>query len=131
MGIPCGNGIRQQKGAGLTAILLMISVGIFIGIFAFKVAPHYMENWTVSAIAEELAGNPEMLKQPRSKVYNHINQAYRTNNLWDLKAEETIKLKKEGSKGFVVTVQYEKRTNLFHNIDVVTSFDKVATQKLP
>jgi hypothetical protein len=115
--------LQPQRGMGLTSVLVIISAVIFIGLFAFKVAPHYMENWTVSKIAEDVATNPDLLKKPRSKVYAYIGQAYRTNNLWDLDPEETIKLKKDGKRGYIVTVKYERRDKLFHNIDLVTSFD--------
>ena len=108
---------------GFTSVLVIISVVIFIGLFAFKLAPHYMENWTVTKIADDVAANPDLLKKPRSKVYAYINQAYRTNNLWDLEPKDTIKLKKDGNKGYIVSVQYEKRAKLFHNIDLVTTFD--------
>ncbi|ASJ74455.1 DUF4845 domain-containing protein [Granulosicoccus antarcticus] len=115
--------MQRQRGMGMMSIFAIMAVAVFIGMFAFKVGPHYMENWTVSKIATDVASNPELLKQPRSKVYSYINQAYRTNNLWDLSPEETIKLKKDGNLGYVVTVQYEKRDTLFRNVDVVTSFD--------
>lgn len=115
----------RQRGMGLTTLLVVMGVCIFLGLFGFKVAPHFMENWTVSKIATDLAADSELLKQPRSKVYQHIAQAYRTNNLWDLDPKETIKLKKDGKRGYIVTVQYEKRAKLFHNIDLVTSFDEV------
>lgn len=119
--------LRNQRGMGLLSVFVIISVCIFVGLFVIKVGPNYMENWTVSKIAKDVASNPDLLKQPRSKVYSYINQAYRTNSLWDLKPEETIKLKKDGKRGYIVTVQYEKRDNLFSNIDLVTSFDKEAT----
>lgn len=115
--------IRRQSGLGYTGYLVVMSVGIFIGLFAFKVGPHYFENWTVTAVAEELAAKPDILKQPRSKVYNYINNAYRNNNLWDLKAEDTITLTRDAKLGYAVTVKYERRAKLFHNIDLVTSFD--------
>jgi hypothetical protein len=110
--------------------MLILSVTIFLGLFAIKVGPHYLENWTVTKIASDLAADPQMLKQPRSKVYKHLSQAYRTNNLWDLEAEDTIKLKKDAKKGYIVSVQYEKRANLFHNIDLVTSFNKTTNAPL-
>ena len=118
-----GQSLKHQRGMGMLSIFCIIAVALFIGMFAFKVAPHYMENWTVSKIASDVASNPELLQQPRSKVYSYIQQAYGMNNLWELKPEETIKLKKNGNKGYVVTVQYEKRDTLISNIDVVTSFD--------
>lgn len=119
--------IGRQRGIGLLSLFVIISVCIFLGLFAFKVGPNYLENWTVSKIAKDVASDPVLLKQPRSKVYNYISQAYRTNNLWDLNPEETIKLKKDGKRGYIVTVQYEKRDRFFSNIDIVTSFDKEAT----
>ncbi len=115
--------MKHQRGMGMLSIFAIIAVAVFLGMFAFKVGPHYMENWTVSKIASDVASNPDLLKQPRSKVYSYINQAYRTNNLWDLSPEDTIKLKKDGNRGYLVRVQYEKRDTLIRNIDVVTSFD--------
>lgn len=114
---------KRQQGMSYTGALVILSVSIFIGMFAIKVGPHYFENWTVTKVADDLASKPEILKQSRSKVYQHINQAYRTNSLYDLQAEDTIKLKRDAKLGYVISVQYERRETLFHNIDIVTSFD--------
>ena len=122
--------LGRQQGLGYTGYLVILSVSIFIGLFAMKVGPHYFEHWTVTKVAQDLAAKPDLLKQPKSKVYQYINQAYRTNNLWDLKAEDTIKLTRDAKKGYVVSVQYERRSNLFHNIDLVTSFDNQTSAKL-
>lgn len=121
----CQN-IRHQQGMGVAGYLVVVSVAVFVGLFAIKVGPHYLQNWTVTQIAEDLAANPEVLSQSRSKVYAHISNAYRLNNLWDLAAEETIHLEKDQRKGYLITVQYERRDKLFHNISVITNFDKMA-----
>ncbi len=113
---------QRQRGLSFIGVMLIMSVAIFIGMFAFKVGPHYMQHWTVTSITKDLASQPEILKQSKSKVYKFVNQAYAHNNLWDLKAEDTIHLKREADVGYVVTVQYERRANLFRNVDVVTSF---------
>lgn len=117
--------LAKQRGMGATTMLIILSAAIFISLFAVKVGPHYFENMTVSSVAENAAANADLLRKPRSQIYASLNQAYRTNSLWDLKAEDTIKLKKVADRGYELTVQYEKRANLFANIDVVTRFDKV------
>lgn len=114
--------VQQQRGLSFTGVLIILAVATFIGMFAVKVGPHYFDHWTVTSITKDLESKPEILKQSRSKVYRHINDAYDRNNLWDLKAEDTIHLAREADKGYVVTVEYERRANLFSNIDVVTSF---------
>lgn len=124
--MPQPTGLRHQRGMGFISVFAIISAAVFIGLFALKVGPQYFEYWTVKRVADDVAHNTDLLQGPRSKVNEYIQQAYRTNNLWDLKAEETIHLHKHKSKGYTVTVNYEKRANLFHNIDLVTVFDSEA-----
>ena len=114
----------KQGGMSFLAVFGIVAVVVFLATFAFKVGPSYMEFMTVKTIAEDVSNNPDLLKGPKSNVVKYINQSYRTNNLWDLKASETIDLQKDGRLGYVITVNYEKRANLFANIDVVTVFNK-------
>jgi len=108
----------------MLTVLLMLTVGIFLGIFAIKVVPEYLENWTVKAIVQSAAEDPAVLKQTKSEIYTHLNKAYRQNNLWELTAEDTVVLEKLGrNKGYNISVKYEKRTNFIHNIFLVTSFE--------
>ena len=116
-----------QRGASMLALMAIMGVAIFLGLFAMKVGPAYFENMTINNIVKDKAADAELMKSPKSRVYAAIDTAYRTNNLWDMKAEDTIRLKRDGERGYVVTVAYEKRSNLFGNIDVVTVFDKEAT----
>ena len=115
-----------QRGMSMTMIMIIMGVAMFFGLFAFKTGPAYFENWTVSKIANDVAANPDLMRAPKSKIYQSIQEQYRHNNLWDLKAEETIVLKKDGKRGYLVTVDYEKRENLFSNIDLVMRFEKQA-----
>ncbi len=116
----------KQKGTSLLGVLLLISVAIFLGMFALKVIPAYLEYKTVAQIADDVANNPDLLRKPKSKINQYLAQAYRTNSLWDLRPEETIKLSKNSKKGYMVTVDYEKRSLLFANIFIVSKFNKEA-----
>ena len=117
-------GPQRQRGIGMLTVFLMLAIGIFLGIFAIKVVPQYIESWTVQTIVEDANANPELLKQTKAKIYDHLNGAYRQNNLWDLRAEDTVVLKRTGrNKGYSLKVEYEKRTNFLHNIYLVTAFN--------
>lgn len=119
---------KKQNGASFLGVFALMAVVMFLGMFAFKTVPSYLEYLTVAKIADDVAANPELMKAPKSKVNAYISQAYRTNNLWDLKPADTIKLSKDGRKGYKVEVDYEKRANLISNIYVVTKFQKEAGQ---
>ena len=117
------NYTRRQNGMSMLLLLVVVAVASFLGIFAFKVAPSYLEFLTVKTIGNDIATNAELLKKPKSKVMQAIAQAYRANSLYELKPEESFVLTKDGARGFLVQVKYEKRTTLISNIDVVTRFD--------
>lgn len=116
----------KQAGLSFIGVFALIAVSLFIGLFAFKVGPSYFEYMTVKKVIEDTQANTDLLRGPKSKVLAHIGQAYRTNNLWDLKPEDTVTLQKDSKRGYVITVDYEKRANLFSNIDVVTAFKSEA-----
>ena len=106
--------------------MAVAGVAIFFALIGFKVGPSYAEYWTVSRVADEVAAKPELLRGPKSKVYESIGQAFKQNNLWDAKPKELIRLEKDGARGMAVHVDYESRANLFGNIYVVTKFQREA-----
>jgi len=115
---------NKQRGASFAPVLAIVTIVVFIAMTGFKVGPYYMEYLTVKKIATDLTHDEELMRGNKSKVFKHINGAFHTNSLWDLKAKDTIDLQKDGNKGFLVTVNYEKRVNLLFNLDVVTVFNK-------
>jgi len=117
---------KAQAGMSLVGIFVLIGMLLFIGLFALKVVPGYVEFMTVSKIVDDTQVDAELMKSPKSKVLNSIDAAYRQNSLWELKAKDTIKLTKDRTLGYKVEVDYEKRANLFSNIYVVTAFKKDA-----
>ncbi len=122
-----GRGVKlanKQQGLSFASVLAIVSVVVFIALAGFKIGPYYMEYLTVKKIASDLTKNDDLMRGTKSKVVKHIDGAFHTNSLWDLKAKDTIDLQKDGNKGYLVTVNYEKRVNLLFNIDVVTVFNK-------
>jgi len=107
----------------VTSVLIVLVVAMFLGLFAFKVIPPRLEYITVKSIGQSVADNEELMKQPKSKVMAALNQSFRANSLWELKADESFLLSKGKNGGYKITVDYEKRSTLFSNIDVVSRFN--------
>ena len=113
----------KQKGMSVTGVLLVITIAAFLGMFAFKVVPAHLEFLTVKSIGQDIADNAELMKQPKSQVMTALQKSFRANSLWELKAEESFVVVKDPKKGgYRVEVDYEKRSTLFGNIDVVSKF---------
>ena len=113
--------LHRQQGMSFLLIVALLALLAFAAMFAVKVGPAYIEFRTISKLVDETNMNAHVMKQPRSKVLSHIDQAFRTNNLWDYRADDTVSFQKSKG-GLLVKVDYEKRTNLFANIDVVSVF---------
>ena len=118
---------RAQRGMSMTATLAALGVAVFIGMFAFKAGPAYFEAWRVQQAADNVAADADLMRSPRSKVYKQLATQYQMNDLWNLRPEDTIELKKDGERGYAVRVAYEKRETLFGNIDLVMRFDREAS----
>lgn len=117
---------RFQRGMSMIQVLLVVGVVAIFAMVGMKLVPVYLDYKLISEIADEVYSDTSMMKRPRSKVMEKLNTSFRMNNLWDYKAEDTIKLERDAAKGYVVTVDYEKRTNLIANIDLVTVFNRQA-----
>lgn len=114
---------RHQKGMSVTAILLVVTIAAFLALFAFKVVPAHLEFLTVKSIGQTISDNDELMKQPKSKVMVALQKSFRANSLWELKPEESFIVSKDAKRGGNrVEVNYERRSTLFMNIDVVSRF---------
>jgi len=69
--------LKKQAGLSFLGVFALITMVLFIGLFAMKVVPGYVEFMTVSSIADDTQADPDIMKSPKSKVLAHINQAYR------------------------------------------------------
>jgi len=108
----------RQRGMGMVGMIAIAGIAIFIALVGFKVGPSYAEYWTVSRVADDVAAKSELLRGPKSRVYQSIGQGFKQNNLWDAVPKEMIR-------------DYESRTNLFGNVYVVTKFQKEAGNGQP
>ena len=118
---------RAERGMSMTAVMAVMGVAVFLGLFAFKAAPAYFENLTVKSVVADAVADEELMRSPKSKVYRQIDAQYGMNNLWGMKAKDTVELKRAKNGGYDVRVNYERREPLFANIDLVMHFDQPMT----
>jgi len=120
------NNPTRQRGMSLITVSIILAVAIFFGMFGFKVGPSYAEYWTISRVADGVAEDADLLQGPKNKVWDKVRVGFSQNNLWDAKPKEHMRLEKDGNRGTILMVDYERRVNLFANIFIVTKFEKEA-----
>lgn len=114
--------LGRQAGFSLVQWLLVIVVAGFLLLFAFRVVPLYAENqYVVSALKSLNDSGRRLTDMSDSDIRKHLANFYMINNVSSEGPTKNIKVDRSSDK-LVVTIDYESRVNLFHNIDLVLSF---------
>lgn len=111
----------NQRGASTLVMLVMV---LFFGALltlVVKVGPFYLDDLTVQEAVESLDGTEGLSRMGPAEVMSLINKRLTVNNVRSLDTE-SFKIEKNG-EFVIIKLVYEKRTNLFRNLDAVVSFN--------
>jgi len=115
---------KQQLGVSLGGLIAGLFVLVFAALLGFKLAPSYLEYYTVkkavSAIAEERRGSG----------VGEIRKAFQSradiDDITAVKAAD-LEITKDGND-VIVSAQWRKEVHLFGNIGVVMDFNATSRQ---
>jgi hypothetical protein len=120
--------MSKRKQSGLTMITWIVLIGMvgFIGIFAFKLIPIYMDYSTINNALAGVAKSASPGVSP-AQLKSSIDNAFDINSVNTVKVDDiTIKPDTDG-KTLVMNLDYDARTNFVANIDLVVHFEKTYT----
>ena len=118
-----------RKGLSAIGWLFVISVFGFSLLVATKLGPHYLDNRFVVATLKTLADNPEFPRMAPNDIRSRLSKTFSINNIRGT-AVGAVKVVKN-SKNTLITINYEERINLVHNIDVVLTFNSLLDSARP
>ena len=113
---------RRQGGLsamGALGMLVVIVAGITL---TLKLAPHYIDFYTMQSVIEGLPPQ-EVRGMTRTNLNEALQKRFKINNLRDFKIRDIIDVERSRD-GTVLLVKYERREHLFFNVDVVITFEK-------
>lgn len=123
------NSIKKQKGLSAIGWLFVITVFGFSLLVASKLGPHYLDNRFVVSTLKSLADDPEFPRMNPSEIRSKLSKTFSINNIRG-KATESVKVVKN-SQSTLVTINYEERVHLMHNIEVVLTFNSLLDSARP
>ncbi len=117
------NNLKKQQGVskvGLLVMFLLVAVFLTAGL---KVVPLYIDHNLIVGVCDELIETGEADNMTISDIRIRVSNTLRINNVtgFDLRS---ITLRRENSQA-IITVAYERRVELFANLDVIAKFDSV------
>ena len=117
------NSLSRQRGVsklGLVMLFVVIAGFLTVGL---KVAPLYVDHNMITGICQELIDNGEAANMSVAEVRQRVNNSLRINNITGFDLSD-ISMRTQGGQP-VITVAYERRIELFANLDVIAKFDTV------
>ena len=110
---------RQQGMTGLGWLTVVALIGFF-SLLIIKLAPIYMEHFSVKTVLESLKEEPLITKKSATEIRTMVIRRLKVNGVYDMD-KNLIKVKKE-SGVTTVDITYEVKKNMAGNIDVLVSF---------
>ena len=109
---------------GLTAIGWLATLVVLVSgiLLTLKIAPHYIDFYTVQSVIDGLP-EQEVRNMSRAALHETLEKRFQINNLREFKIRDIITVERSRD-ATVLEVRYERRENLFLNVDVVITFHK-------
>jgi hypothetical protein len=111
---------RKQGGMTMLGFLITLSVVMFFLYCGMKVVPMYTEYYSVKKALASIANDPEAANSSKEKIRALFARHTQIDYVSIIKPE-MLKIEATDS-GYRMTMDYERRTPLFANLDVVAKF---------
>jgi hypothetical protein len=113
--------LKQQAGLTMVSWIFVLAILAFCGMFGFAVVPMYAENMYVEkALKSLIEPGRNLSEMSDAEIRKKLLNFYLVNNVRS-EGAQNIEIDRK-TRALLITIDYENRTNLFYNIDVVTSF---------
>ncbi len=115
---------KQQRGATFVSWLVAAAIFIFLAITGIKLAPVYIEYYTIKGMVDEFARKPETKRANKRMLRSAIDKRLNINSLDKHLSAKNFQIENiGGSKRRQIRVQYEVRKPWFANLDFIATFD--------
>ena len=114
--------LQQQRGLSYWGLIFYISCFALVILFASKLAPAYLDAYTVENGLKDLSKKQNLREMTRAEITRDLQNYFMLNGV---RGEPTQAVKiLRGADGMLVSIDYELRQPLMHNLDIVMKFNK-------
>ena len=122
--------LSNQSGISFLGFIFVVALVCFFALVFLKLFPLYTEKFAVDQSLASVANQPEAIKMSERDIHDafmrnvHVNDIDRFN---EKNIDDYLTANKVGEKPREMYMQYEARTNLFGNLDIILVYDKTVT----
>jgi len=113
--------MRNQKGASALSIMVILFLAASILTIVMKVAPMFFDNMTIAKVLEDIGDQTDIAELSDDEIISAFSKRLTINNVRDFDVKKVVIKRDDGL--LTIDINYEKRENIFKNIDAVASFE--------
>jgi len=110
--------MRKQHGLTITGLLIVSAVLVFVAIIGFKLAPSYIEYFTIKRVVNDIA--MENRGGSVKEVISAFNRRAQIDDIRSLRGND-LEVSKTG-EGFQIRAEYSVLVPLFYNVSAHIDF---------
>ena len=122
--------MRAQGGFSLFLAAVLVLLLSAAGLFGIRVGGVYFDHWVVQEVFSDWQSDPEVADYSARDLRREFDTRMRVNSLADVIPREGLAFTRNG-KQWLIEATYERRVNLYDNIDLVVSFSDSAALGQP
>ncbi|SDT93517.1 DUF4845 domain-containing protein [Halopseudomonas salegens] len=115
---------QSQKGMSFFGWLAIISLIIFALVIVMKLAPIYMDHFSLRNIITSVNDDPTLEINSLRDMHRHVERGMQINSIRDIDASEAIEITTSGTNTYTVVLKYEVRSPLLQTVDLLVHFDE-------
>ena len=113
---------KSQEGVSFITVMLLAPLVALLVLVVIKLIPVYMEYESVVSSVNSMVGDKAATYTSKNDVVGTLLKRFDVNDVKNVNLDN-IDVQPEGN-AFSISIDYEVRTHLFYNIDLLISFSK-------
>jgi len=114
------NRLDRQRGMTGTGWLVVLALIGFFSMLIMKLAPVYMEHYSIKTVLASLENEPMITKKSVRDIKRLIKKRLTVNGVYEMD-KDALKIKKQGGV-MKIEITYEVRKHMMGNVDALVSF---------
>jgi hypothetical protein len=114
---------KQQQ--GMTAIGWLIVLGLiaFFALIGIRLLPLYLESFKVAGALDSMKQEPFVTKKDKGEIMRMLSRRFEIDDIDSVDLRKNVEISKDAGI-LKIRADWERRTHLLGNVDVVLHFDK-------
>ena len=114
--------MRQQRGMTFIGLVLTIAAVLFVVMIALKLAPAYMEYFTIKKTLKKISNEPGFAQMSKKEIMDDYSRASQIDSIEDVQPKDLL-VSKNAAGQTVVSVDYQKVVPIIANVSVLLDFN--------